>query len=101
MDLLEQYKQQNPEAFQNKKPTSAVDIYGREYTGMMAWIIRISGGKIHDAKQASVVLLILAVVVAVAAVFLFAQNFNLFPPRRMTAEEARKQLEEYRKIQPF
>lgn len=101
MDLLEQYKQQNPEAFQKQKPPAMADAYGREYSGMIAFVLRLSGGRIRDARRAGYVLLVLAVGAVAVTFFLFAKNFNVFPPRQMTTEEAARQREEYKKIQPF
>ena len=101
MDLLEQYKQQNTEAFREQKPRPLTDEYGNAYTGMTALVMRLSGGRIRDAKQVGYVLLAIAAGAAAVASFLFAKNFNLFPPRQMTAEEAERQREEYKKIQPF
>lgn len=101
MDLLEQYKQQNPEAFQEKKLPILTDAYGREYSGMVAFVIRLSGGRIRDARQAGYVLLTIAAGATIATFFLFAKNFHLLPVPRFSEEDARKQMEEYKKIQPF
>ncbi|MFY9462892.1 MAG: hypothetical protein WAP52_01765 [Candidatus Sungiibacteriota bacterium] len=101
MDLLEQYKQQNPEVFREQKPVPMTDEYGREYSGMTALMIRLSGGRIQNAKQANWALLVLAGLAALSAFFLFVRDFNLLPPPRFSEEEARKQMEEYKKIQPF
>jgi len=101
MDILSQYKQQHPEAFQEKTPARMSDEYGREYTGMVRWVVRLSGGRIRDARTASYFLLALAGVAAVIAFFLFAQNFNILPAKKFSAQDAARQQEEYRKIQPF
>ncbi len=71
MDLLEQYKQQNPKAFQEKKPAPMTDEYGRVYTGMIAFVIRLSGGRIRDARQATKALLAASVIIAIAALMIF------------------------------
>ena len=71
MDLLEQYKQQNPEKFREQRPAQMTDAYGREYSGINAFIIRLSGGKIRDAKQASYALLGVAAVIAAISGVLF------------------------------
>ncbi len=71
MDLLEQYKQQNPEAFREKKPAPMADAYGREYSTLVAFVMRFSGGRIRDAKQASYVLLGIAGVIAVVSLLFF------------------------------
>lgn len=71
MDLLEQYKQQNPEKFRDQKPAPMADAYGREYSGMIAFVIRLSGGRIRDAKQANYALLVIAGAITLAAVLFF------------------------------
>ena len=71
MDLLEQYKQQNPEKFREKKPAPMADPYGREYSTLVALVMRLSGGKIRDAKQASYALLGVVVIIAVISGILF------------------------------
>lgn len=71
MDLLEQYKQQNPQAFQEQKQSPPVDEYGREHGGMIRLAIRISGGRIQNTKQAHYVLLGVAVVAAATGIILF------------------------------
>ncbi len=71
MDLLEQYKQQNPEAFREKKPAPAADEYGRTYTGIVALVMRFSGGKIRNSRQAILVLLIFAAITAALSFFFF------------------------------
>ncbi len=101
MDLLEQYKQQNPRAFQDYKLAPPSDEYGREYSAMITWMIHFSGGRIKDAKQASYALLVLAGIIAVIAFFVFVRNFNLLSRARFSEEDARKQMEEYKRIQPF
>ena len=69
MDLLSQYNKDHPEALQEQKPAQMTDLYGREYSGLVAWVIRLSGGRIRDARQASYVLLtIVAVIVAISGV---------------------------------
>jgi len=71
MDLLEQYKQQNPEKFREQKPAQPADAYGREYSTLVALVMRLSGGRIKDAKQASYALLGVAMVIALVAGILF------------------------------
>ncbi len=72
MDILSQYKQDHPEAFREKKSAPATDEYGREYRGMIAFIIRLSGGRIKDARQASYMLLFGAgLIVLIALLFYF------------------------------
>jgi hypothetical protein len=71
MDLLEQLKQQNPEAFREQKSAPMADAYGREYSWLVALVIRISGGRIKDAKQASVVLLVISIVIISLSLIIF------------------------------
>ena len=44
---------------------------------------------------------VIYVVAAAATAFFLAKNFNLLPAEKFSEEESRRQLEEYRKIQPF
>lgn len=71
MDLLDQYKQQRPEAFQEQKPPPAADPYGRELGTFVRLAMRLSGGHIHDARQANFALLTVAVIFCVIALLLF------------------------------
>jgi len=70
VDLLEQYKQQRPDAFQERKPAPA-DAHGREYGAMIRMAMRLSGGRIRDARQANYTLLVTAVVVGFVALLFF------------------------------
>jgi len=74
MDLLEQYKQQHPEAFRKQKPARMADEYGREYTGMVAFVMRLSGGRIRTAQQASMALIAFAAMMLVISLFFFFRN---------------------------
>ena len=70
MDILSQYNKEHPEASQEQKQAPLSDSYGRAYTGMTAWLMRVSGGRIRDARTASVVLLgIAGCIIAIALVF--------------------------------
>lgn len=71
MDLLSQYKQDHPEAPRKKPSSSLTDEYGREYSRMVALVMRLSGGRIKDARQASYVLLGIAVIIALVSLVLF------------------------------
>lgn len=71
MDILSQYRQDHPEAFQEKKLLPMTDEYGRVYTGMIALVMRFSGGRIRDARQASVALLLISVIIAISALLIF------------------------------
>lgn len=78
MDLLEQYKQQHPEAFREQKPRPLIDKYGRTDTGMIAFVMRLSGGRIRDAKTASYTLLMVAIVIGLISFLLFVKQFGIF-----------------------
>ncbi len=54
MDLLEQYKQQHPEAF---RPRENTGLGADEYGFLIKLAIRLPGGFVQNAKQASRVLL--------------------------------------------
>lgn len=71
MDILSQYKQEHPETSREQKQTPAADEYGREYSGMIAFVMRLSGGRIRDARQANYALLGTALVIALAAMTIF------------------------------
>lgn len=70
MDLLEQYRQEHPEAFREQGPAPAADPYGRTYTGMVAFVMRLSGGRIRDINTASY-----ALAIGAAAIFIIALLF--------------------------
>ena len=97
MGLLENYKEQNPEAFREKPKWSPPDDYGF----FIRLVMRASGGRIQDVTTACYVLLGAAIfIMAVAAAVIFL-NFNFLPRPRFSEEQAKKQMEEYKKIQPF
>lgn len=77
MDLLSQYKQQNPEAFREQKSPSMTDMYGREYSGMVRLVMRLSGGRIQTLKRAHYVLVgMAALFVLMAVIILLIFNAN-------------------------
>ena len=83
MDILSSYKQQHPAAFQEKKQTPLTDEYGREYSTMVAWVIRLSGGRIRDARTATYTLMVVAVIVFIISLFLFFRRGGAsLPPER-------------------
>ena len=89
MDILSQYNQQHPEASQEQKQTPMTDQYGRTYTGMTAWVIRMSGGRIRDARGASYALLGAAALILLVSlwVFFFAGGSSaITPPGRVVSE---------------
>ena len=67
MDILSQYKQDNPEAFREKPAYQP----SKEYGFFVRLVMRASGGKISDINQAIRLLLILVVVVVIISLWLF------------------------------
>ncbi len=84
MDLLSQYKQENPEA---SRPVITGQT-GDEYSFFVRLVMKLSGGRVNDVQTATYVLLASAVVILLAAViiFLFAgrpqgeSRERLYPP---------------------
>lgn len=72
MDLLEQYKQEHPEAFREKP------VYEppKEYGFFIRLVMRLSGGKIRDLNQAARVLLIAGIAVFAISIGIFVYNFS-------------------------
>ncbi|OGZ97235.1 MAG: hypothetical protein A3J10_03405 [Candidatus Sungbacteria bacterium RIFCSPLOWO2_02_FULL_54_10] len=97
MDILEQYERKHPLA-PRKFPTG-------QDTSDYRWVIRVvmhaSGGMIANVRQANIALLVFAIIACIATLILMASNFNLVPPPHFSDEDARKQIEEYRNVQPF
>ena len=83
MDLLEQYNIQHPEAFREQKPAPLRDPYGRELTGMIAVVIRLSGGRIRDARMANYVLLGGAILMAIISLVLYFRSGTPGPSGRI------------------
>lgn len=67
MDILSQYQQEHPEAFREAPKQQSSDGYGF----FIRLVLRLSGGRVRDARQAARVLLIAAVVMATASLFFF------------------------------
>lgn len=67
MDLLSQYKQDHPEAF---RKAEAFQPSG-EYGSLVRFVMRASGGRIREARGASIVLLIAAAAMAALAISIF------------------------------
>ena len=72
MDLLGQYKEQNPEAFREKPQWEAP----KEYGFFNRLIMRLSGGKIRDIDQASRTLAIVVVVIFMVSVGVLIYSFS-------------------------
>lgn len=71
MDLLSQYNKDHPETIQEQKRQPVTDEYGRTYTGMIAFVMRLSGGRIRDARQASYALLVASAIIVASALIIF------------------------------
>jgi len=83
MDLLSQYKQQHPEAFREQKKKSPVtDEYGRVYTGMIALVMRLSGGRIRDVRRANMILFgsTFAILILSGIIFFTQGDKEIRPP---------------------
>lgn len=97
MDILGQYNKENPATRDSDFRCDPSENYGP----LVCTVIRLSGGRIKSVKQADKLLLGVAIVIFLLTFFVMAGNFNLLPAERFSVEDARKQMEEYRKIQPF
>jgi len=97
MDILQKYNEENPIA----SPQIFRCHPSEEYGALTCTLINLSGGRIQNMRQANRILFGVAIMILVVTFFMFAKNFNLLPVERFSAKDAAKQLEEYRKIQPF
>ena len=80
MGLLENYREQNPEAFREAPKWEPP----REYGFFIRLVMRLSGGKIRDVNTAAKMLAIAAAVVFVVSLFLFFSGGGgpKLPPER-------------------
>ena len=90
MDLLSQYNKDHPEALREQKPAHMTDAYGREYSKMVALVIRLSGGRIRDARQANRALLIAVVAISFATLYLFVFTLRGGTPAPLPYEQTYK-----------
>jgi len=97
MDILAQYQKEHPEMKRAVEPYGIADEYG----WIVRFVIKLSGGRIRSARHATWVLGGIVVLVLGATAAIFIANFDILPPERFSEEEAAKQLEIYRKVQPF
>lgn len=98
MDILQKYDQENPHIVNQ---TRIKNLSQGEYSFFMCMVVRLSGGKIQDARHINSILLGFAIFVFLLTTFILFLNFDLFPVKKLSPKDARKQIEEYRKIQPF
>jgi len=68
---------------------------------IIQWAIKYSGGLIKNERQASYVILGIAVLIIIFSLSLFFHASGLITVKRNPSVPPEKQLEEYRKIQPF
>lgn len=83
MDILPQYKQEHPEKFQEKKAAPLTDTYGREYSGMVALVIRLSGGRIKNLRQANTLLLWSTIGITIITITFFLIMNNSAPSSKI------------------
>lgn len=89
MDLLSQYKQQSPAQFQE---SGQADRQLRNENGFfLRLVISLSGGRVRDAEQASVILLVAVIVlIAGAAVIAWPRGSQRTPTSAEIKEMMRK-----------
>lgn len=80
MDFLEQYKQQNPELSRAEKRPQTTDEYGSEQSGLVGLVVRLSGGRIRDARRANYVLLAIGCVIILVLLLLIFGIPGSSPP---------------------
>ena len=75
MDILGEYEKQNPRPLQQAAPQRQL---ASEYGFFIRLVIKLSGGKIENIRQASYVLLAAAGVIMVATIFVFLGTSGFF-----------------------
>lgn len=79
MDILKQYEKQDPEISHVSAPQEFQDE-----SSLVRTVMRLSGGRIRDPKQANYVLLGFAIILIVVSLFLFfntgSNSKNFLPP---------------------
>lgn len=86
MDILEQYDRQNPE--QKQTPQNIYEDMSGDYGPIIRWVMKISGGKIQNERQANTVLITAAVGIIIISVLILMfsgtpqgeSREHLFPP---------------------
>lgn len=98
MDILKQYKKEHPMMFREVPQ----EFRSRDHRFLIALVIWMSGGRVRDTRDASVILIVAALAVAALTIVVVFFNFgrSIFGPRASDFNP-QQQLEEYRKIQPF
>ncbi len=117
MDILEQYNKDKliapsaPSGPAAMPDESAVRLDGQMYRSrailgelqtpkMITWVLRHSGGTLKTERQAAYALLALACVIGLFSIFLFVNGIG-GPYIERGPGLTPKELEEYKKIQPF
>ena len=72
MDILSQYKQDNPDAFKEKLKWEP----SKEYGFFIRTVMRLSGGRIRDVNKAAFVLTIAGAAVFAVSIAIFVYNFS-------------------------
>lgn len=70
MDILEQYEKENPQISSQPDQWDMSQEFQDE-SFLIQWVMRVSGGRIHDTKQAIYVLLGFAVIMILFSILLF------------------------------
>lgn len=74
MDILAQYNKENPE--QKQIPQEMYGNQSEDFGPIVSFVMRISRGRIQNERQANVVLLIIAGIIAVVAIIFFISGMS-------------------------
>lgn len=74
MDILSQYDKQFPE--QKQAPQKTYEDPSEDHAPIISWVIKMSGGRIQNERQASYVLLMIAGILTVAAIIFFVSGMG-------------------------
>ncbi len=88
MDILEAYEKQNPQPIRAAPQRQLTDEYGF----FIRLVMRLSGGKIENTRQASMVLLAVSgvIILVTVAVFFFSGGSSLPPSPPTPFQEAKQ-----------
>ncbi|MEK7083143.1 MAG: hypothetical protein AAB972_03135 [Patescibacteria group bacterium] len=67
MDILKKYEEENPEISPQVPEWESFE----EYRGLIRFVIRFSGGRIQDEKQANLVLVVVTILMVTLSLFFF------------------------------
>lgn len=68
MDILAQYEKENPK--QEQASQNIYDDQSEDYGAIIHWVMKVSGGRIQDVRQANMVLIVAAVIMIIISLFL-------------------------------